>query len=392
MALTEGTTLHRFGRAGAMLAVTATLLTSLVLAAQSAGAAVPTKVIPFTSASATLESNGTYDVSWAASSSAGAVHVFAANSSAAQSTTDQVGKGASTGSITVSGLAPAAPRWYFTLSPAHGSSLVVAERSLGMAAVPNLRDVGDYRTGDGQWVRPGVVYRSGQLSAMTATDQQTFQQLNTTEVVDLRTSTEQAAAPDALPSGTTLVNDNVLASNTAIYTSIETDTANLIEHPTEAVGTNSPASLLSKLYVAMVTLPSARTAYATLYKDIAALPAGDTLDYHCTAGKDRTGWGTAALLLELGVPKQTVMNDYLLSNTYVLPGYESVLQSYQAKGGNPAVIRPVLGVAAQFLNTSLATVTKEYGSINGYFTKGLGLNAKTIAELRAKLLTGQPTS
>jgi len=184
----------------------------------------------------------------------------------------------------------------------------------------------------------------------------------------------------------------VLASNTAIYTNIETHTANLIEHPTEAVGADSPASLLAKLYVAMVTLPSARSAYATLYKDIAALPAGDTLDYHCTAGKDRTGWGTAALLLELGVQEQTVMNDYLLSNTYVLPGYESVLQSYQAKGGNPAVIRPVLGVAAQFLNTSLATVTKEYGSINGYFTKGLGLSAKTIAALRAKLLIGQPTS
>jgi protein-tyrosine phosphatase len=383
--------LHRHGRALALPALAAILMACAAWAPQPASASTTAKVIPFTRASATLEPNGSYHIAWAASSAAGAVSVFAANDPAPQSVTDQVGKGASTGSITVAGLAPASPRWYFTLSPAHGGSLVVAERSLGMAAVPNLRDVGDYRTTDGQWVRPGLLLRSGALSGLTAADRQVFQELDTTEVVDLRTATEQAAAPDALPPGTTLINDNVLASNTAIYTNIETDTAKLIENPKDSAGTTSPASLLAKLYVAMVTLPSAKVAYATLYRDIASLPAGDTLDFHCTAGKDRTGWGTAALLLELGVPTQTVMSDYLLSNTYVLPGYESVLQSYQAKGGNPSLIRPVLGVEAQFLTTALATVTEQYGSINGYFTKGLRLSPRTISLLRAKLLVGEPS-
>lgn len=381
---------------GALGALAASVLPVLATAREASGApagSVPAGVVPFTAATATLQAGGSYRVSWSAPADAGSVRVYA-GTGPSPATTDLVGRGGSSAAVTVSGLATA-PRWYFTLAPSHGHDLVVADRSLGLADAPNFRDAGGYRTADGQWVRMGVVYRSDTLSGLSAADEQDLTALHVDTVVDLRTTAESTSSPDRLPPGVALVPANVFGSDPGVESAVETAVTTLLSNPSAQSARTKPADmvgLMDATYRDMIALPSARHAYATLYDDIAAVGSGDALVMHCTAGKDRTGWGTAALLLELGVPERTVMQDYLLSNTYALDEeYAPVLRSFESGGGNPALLTPILGVERSYLDLALATMKKDYGSIGAYFTRGLGLSRRTIDRLRAELLVGRPS-
>jgi protein-tyrosine phosphatase len=85
-------------------------------------------------------------------------------------------------------------------------------------------------------------------------------------------------------------------------------------------------------YRDFVSLPSAMQSYRMLFLSLAdrqKLPGV----FHCTTGKDRTGWASAALLTLLGVPKETVMADFMRSNEYILPKYQKVIDNFVAGGG-----------------------------------------------------------
>jgi protein-tyrosine phosphatase len=318
------------------------------------------------------------------------VTVFSGTSPLTPATTDKVGHGGHTGSITVTSLAAADPRWYFTLKPAHGAPLVIADRSLHLADAPNFRDVGGVRTASGQWIRMGVLYRSGSLNNLTTTDDDEMTALGITHVVDLRTAAERAATTDKLAPGTNYVVDDVLAGDPTLSNITGAATA-LISGSNKSSATVAQAEdILTGLYKALPVLDTAKTGYSQLFTSSATLPAGQALVFHCTAGKDRTGWATAALELELGVPLSTVDADYLESNRYVLPEYQPVVASYVAQGGKANVIDAVLGVQPLYLDTSLKVMDSAYGSVSSYFSKGLGLSPATVTALRHELLEGSP--
>jgi protein-tyrosine phosphatase len=106
---------------------------------------------------------------------------------------------------------------------------------------------------------------------------------------------------------------------------------------------------------------------------------------HCTTGKDRTGWATAALLLLLGVSEEDVFDDYLLTNELLLPSFAGVFEKFTDAGGDPSLLEPVLGVRRQYLEVSLATMRTSFGTIEGYFSDGLGLDAERQALLRERM-------
>ena len=358
--------------------------------APAAGATTPSGVIPFTAASVAEQPNNSYEITWTAPAAAGPVTVFAGTSPLTPATTDKVGHGGDTGSITVTSLAVADPRWYFTLTPAHGSPLVIADRSLHLADAPNFRDVGGVRTASGQWIRMGILYRSGSLNNLTTTEDDEMTALGITHVVDLRTAAERAATIDKLAPGTDYVVDDVLAGNPTLSNITGAATA-LISGSNKSSATVAQAEgILTGLYKALPVLDTAKTGYGQLFTSAATLPAGQALVFHCTAGKDRTGWATAALELELGVPMSTVDADYLESNRYVLPEYKPVVANYVAQGGKAKVIDAVLGVQPRYLDTSLKVMDSVYGSVDGYFSKGLGLSPATVTALRHELLEGSP--
>ena len=320
--------------------------------------------IPFSSAAVVAGTTpGTLTVSWSASRLPG-VTVFAGSSSKAQP--HLVGHASGAGSVTVT----AKYGDWIRLVPAVGQPLVLTVRDLGLASDPNLRDVGGYRTSDGQWVRMGAVYRSQALSLSPA-DLPVVNTLGITSDYDLRTTAEIASAPDVVPAGATYTNLNVLGD------------LSLTPTLTSAA---SAEQYMQEMEQDFVTDANARAQFGTLLKGIAD-SKGASL-YHCTAGKDRTGWASAVLLTLLGVPQSTVLQDYLLSNTYYYdsPAVQAELKAMPA--AESTVYAPMLQVQASYLQAGFAQVTASYGSMYDYAVHGLGVSPQTIAKLRQKLLVG----
>jgi protein-tyrosine phosphatase len=247
-------------------------------------------------------------------------------------------------------------------TPAHGGTL---------ASHPNLRDIGGYRTADGQRVRMGVVYRAQALS-LSAADLAVVDSLGITDAYDLRTPAEIAAAPDVVPAGAAYLNLNVLGTDSPAVPPV--------------ASAAQAQQYMAEMQQEFVTSAPARTAFGTLLTGIAD-SSGAQL-YHCSAGKDRTGWATAVILTLLGVPAETVMSDYLLSNPYYYetPAVQAMLSALPV--AKSAVYGRMLDVEPAYLQAGLDQVAASYGSMDNYVHLGLGLSNATIAKLRHRLLTG----
>ncbi|GAB2537422.1 tyrosine-protein phosphatase [Nocardia heshunensis] len=226
----------------------------------------------------------------------------------------------------------------------------VEERALPLLGVENARDIGGYRTVDGRQVRTGLVYRSGELSKASdlALAYLAIHRLKLDD--DLRLGFEIAAAPDRVAPGATYRNIDVVrqASPEVIQSAY-------------AAG--------PELYRAFITTPGANEGFAAVLRDIIDTTDGTVL-YHCSSGKDRTGWTTAVLLTILGVDRDTVTFDYLLSNYY--------------RDAAPGDIAN--GVVVSALDAAFDQVNQSYGSFDNYIHEGLRLTDADIAALRAKML------
>jgi protein-tyrosine phosphatase len=151
------------------------------------------------------------------------------------------------------------------------------------------------------------------------------------------------------------------------------------------LGGASLTALMTDSYAQMITLPSARASYRRLFRGLLGAEATPAL-FHCTTGKDRTGWAAASLLSVLGVPRAAVYEEYLLTNTQLVPALEPVLVAFEHAGGERAVLLAVLGVDRSYLERAFAEVDATYGGIEGYFADGLGLGRDEQRELRARYL------
>jgi len=255
---------------------------------------------------------------------------------------------------------------------------LAAGQSLGIAlhipTVPNLRDVGGYKTADGATVVRGLAYRSDTFNPMSAEDIKKLERVGLKNDYDLRTTSEVKAKPDEMPPGVRYHLLNVLAdAKSAAPAELEA----LMHEPKKAnvvLGGGKVESLFIEGYREFISLPSANQSYRTLFlslTDRSNLPGV----FHCTTGKDRTGWAAAALLTLLGVPKETVMADYTRTNNYTLPQFQRAIDGFVAAGGDRAIAVAIFGVKPEYLEASFDEMQKRYGTIERYFSEGLGIDA-----------------
>ncbi|MFM1725526.1 tyrosine-protein phosphatase [Rhodococcus sp. PAM 2766] len=245
-----------------------------------------------------------------------------------------------------------------------------------LASVNNFRDIAGTGAGyvgfGGLHVNSGVFYRANALTPDPA-DLGTLDSLGLTAVYDLRTDQEIAAKPDVLPNGVRYTRIQVLAADPS------GDIAGL-RSPEEA------RTYVQDGYRSTVNDATSRSGYRQLLTELADT-AGPQV-FHCTAGKDRTGWATALLLGIAGVPRETITADYLLSNDYSADTIRATLDQITAAKGPEAaeIYRQLIGVDASYLEASFAEVDANYGSFDRYLVDGLGLSMSTVAKLRVKLL------
>jgi protein-tyrosine phosphatase len=260
-----------------------------------------------------------------------------------------------------------------------------AGESQGIWSAPNLRDIGGYPTRDGDRVRTGVVYRSSALHQLAGDDAAAFARLGIRTVYDLRSDPERQAQAEQLPPGTNYVVADVIGGAVrggfAQLTEMLTDPA----LARDLLGDGRGISMWTELYRDFVRLDSARRAYGRLFTGIAGEVNRPAL-YHCSTGKDRTGWATAALLLLLDVPYELVMQDFLRSAVYLRPLVEPMTDAFAAQGGDPELLQPFLGIVPGYLDAARDEVSRSFGTIEGYFAVGLNVDATMQQALRETLL------
>ena len=157
-----------------------------------------------------------------------------------------------------------------------------------------------------------------------------------------------------------------------------------MQDPKEAnatLGGGKVEELFRGSYREFVSLPSAKAEFRDLFLglgDEEKLPAL----FHCTTGKDRTGWAAAVLLTLLGVPKDVVMEDYLRSNDYIIPMNQKIIDGFVAAGGEESIPLAILGVKKEYLDEAFDEMETQYGTIEKYFSEGLGIDANQQQALR----------
>lgn len=259
--------------------------------------------------------------------------------------------------------------------------------SLGVESLPNLRDLGGYKTSDSLVIRRALLYRSNQLNHISAADMQKLTALKWKNDFDLRTVRERASKPDELPTGVNNVSLDMLADASEEGWVKLGDLLNDPKRVSKVSGggTAEAITTMKQIYCDMVTLPSSRTALKQLYTALAKSGSTPAV-FHCSSGKDRTGWATAALLSILGVPKETIIKDFVRSNDYILPMNKKVIEDFIKAGGEPGIPPAIIGVKGEYLDAAFKEVQRVYGSMERYFSEGLGIDATQQKALRDAFL------
>jgi protein-tyrosine phosphatase len=235
----------------------------------------------------------------------------------------------------------------------------------------NFRDLGGYRTIEGRTVRRHAVFRSAHLGTLTDEDRAALGKLGVRTIVDLRGVSEAAETPHLIDGVTCRV----------VGAHIEPQLGDKIRDAV-AGGTATPHLMMQFLTdhyrdYPRRCAPGFRTLFATL-SDGTHRP----LVFHCTAGKDRTGFASALLLTLLGVPWDTVMDDYLRTNelwTGHIGRYLELDIDTRAA---------IVEARTPYLEAAFDVVAKDFGGPEIFAEKALGLDAKARERLKADLLEG----
>ncbi|MGP6429254.1 tyrosine-protein phosphatase [Pseudomonas paraglycinae] len=244
-----------------------------------------------------------------------------------------------------------------------------------LQGIDNFRDIAGittaYSTTHDGTMRAGVFYRSNALTP-TASDLATLNGLGIKVVYDLRTPSEIAGTPDTMISGATYQNIDIIGATTsgANITTVS------FKNSAEAT------AMMQETNRAFVSDAGMRGQLGVLFNELAGVD-GAAL-FHCTAGKDRTGWTAAVLQSIAGVDNATIMSNYLATNDYTADRVAKTLAMMPPSMA--AIYAPLLGVEASYLQAGLDQVAAQYGSMDNYLKQGLGLSQETIYVLRGKMV------
>jgi protein-tyrosine phosphatase len=241
------------------------------------------------------------------------------------------------------------------------------DRVLRLQGASNFRDLGGYRSADGRRLRWRQLFRSEHLADLTPEDHRTLAALGLRRTLDFRGAAERAAQAYTLPG----VAQHALSIEPTVVQRM-----NDIASSGQSLNVARVTELMEELYRGLALNQAPR--YAEFFDHL--LHSEGPLVFHCTAGKDRTGWAAALLLLVLDVPRDVVLQDYLLTN--------AVFQHQPApQPGIPADAMQVLWrVQAGFLEAGLKTVEALPGGMAAYLPQRLGLTPAAQQALRQRYL------
>jgi protein-tyrosine phosphatase len=279
-------------------------------------------------------------------------------------------------SVILAGLATDRPHFFKLVAP-DGGAVTVGERRPIVEGAPNLRDLGGYATADGRQVTWGRIFRSSNLGRLTDKGLRQIKRLGIRLVCDFRTEAEAQNLPNRFPDAEAVGYVRLPIQHgefepTSVFDRIKKGDVDWISEDFMIQG-----------YIESVDRYT--DAWATLFK-LLSEPRNRPLLFHCTGGKDRTGAAAALILLALGVPTETVVADYGLSDGYNVDVRKAIYEHLRPFGVDIAKVDPYFTAPESRIRALLEYVDTRYGSAVDYLVKRAGISEKTIALLRDALL------
>ena len=245
---------------------------------------------------------------------------------------------------------------------------MVMERRIELEGVTNFRDLGGYKTTAGYTVKWRTIFRSDTLSSLTDADVETVCNLGLNAALDLRYADEREREPSRL-----LNHDQVQVLALGLAERPSVSFLDSFEPSADAAA--SARTYLTESYRNYPFL------YAHAYREMfRRLADSERLVVHCTAGKDRAGTAAALFLTALGVPRETVFEDYLLTNHYWDGG------GREKPGMDPATVASIFSAREEYLDAAFTAIEDRYGTIQGYLEEHIGVDGSALDALRLACL------
>ena len=244
-------------------------------------------------------------------------------------------------------------------------------RHVNLIGASNFRDLGGYETEDGMKLKRGLIYRSDNLSNLSEEDLQKINEIGIKTVCDFRSDFEL----DEFPS---LFSDKTLPK---------------LKHiPIKTLGTRDLRELSIKDDVTSEEMAREMQHHYVLYvhqhkkkyRDFINLVAfGEIpLVFHCFAGKDRTGFGALLYLGLLGVKKETIIEDYLLTNKF----FKGPIVTEEWRDTSSEKLQPLFEARVDYINAAFSEIYSSYNSIEDFVVKELEIDRQTLDLLKTRIL------
>jgi protein-tyrosine phosphatase len=256
-------------------------------------------------------------------------------------------------------------------------------RHVPLEGAQNFRDFGGYATEDGRQVKHGHLFRSGRLTALSEADHKTMEGIGIKLICDLRRTSESEGAPTSW---------RALPAPEMLHLPL------LRDNDSEGIGSWQQAADLGRvrermldIYLSLVTQPHVAIQYGTLFKWLAAKASYPML-IHCSAGKDRTGVACALILGALGVSREDIIADYLLSEIHYDGERDLKRATGQALDLTSSAswtiegLAPIFRVERAYLETALEAIEKNYGSARDFLIAAGGVLTTHLDALAEHLL------
>ena len=271
-----------------------------------------------------------------------------------------------------------------------------SQRAIAFEEIENARDMGTLVMQDGQTVRTGMLVRSGCLAKATDSDVAVLKgKYHLTDVFDFRFEAEANAAPDRIIDGVSYTRLSTLPkafiegfSSSGRSDTVKMDKKSMMETLMKYAFDPKAQTMARQLYPAIVTDSVAQHYYGEFLRGVLRAEGG--VLWHCSQGKDRAGWASAFLLAALGASRETIVEDFDLSNQSYAPQVEALTTKMQGMNGSDeaqAFIRAMIGVSRENFEATLDLINQKYGSLAVYIENQLGFSKEEQQQLQEKYLT-----
>lgn len=261
-------------------------------------------------------------------------------------------------------------RSYFILKYNKTNYRIIGETLLPLENIYNFRDLGGIKTKNNKRVKWGIFYRSGQISNPSNNDLEYINSLGVKTILDYRSKGEVNKNPDVKIKGIKYFNISAMPTLDKIEDNM--DLFSFLKSDDNIKKIGDPVDFLCEAYRKMAFNSKAYRELMLCLQDTSTLP----LVQHCTSGKDRTGVGSALILLALGVKEEDVIKDYMESNKYRKTINEKLRQSLGEVASGEKIrtlFNLLMEVRPIYMESLLDGIKEKYTTIDNYFEKEYGL-------------------